>query len=177
MSAFLTANGFDYKMSGREGVFDRQQHPRRDPRGQGSRESLGQRASGSSIPIMGVPFWRDDCVVKRGRTGQCAFCRRPAGRTEPARPSPIRSGCFLRPTPSVAAHGLGDERPDREPDHRGKEPRPSTKPPAMAACCTSPMSAPGHRHPQRGHDRAIPDQRHASRPVALSGALVRIRRR
>ena len=49
---------------GREGVLDRLEHARRDPRGEGPR-AAGRAASRSSQPIMGVPFWRDDVAVKR----------------------------------------------------------------------------------------------------------------
>src|ERR1700710_2625372 len=62
MSAFLTANGFDYKMSAEKAYSTDSNilgatHEAKDL------ESLG---SGIKIvnPIMGVPFWRDDCAVK-----------------------------------------------------------------------------------------------------------------
>src|SRR6202161_4466260 len=62
MSAFLTANGFDYKMSAEKAYSTDSNilgatHEAKDL------ESLN---SGIRIvnPIMGVPFWRDDCVVK-----------------------------------------------------------------------------------------------------------------
>ena len=62
MSAFLTANGFDYKMSAEKAYSTDSNilgatHEAKDL------ESLD---SGIKIvnPIMGVPFWRDDCVVK-----------------------------------------------------------------------------------------------------------------
>src|SRR5258708_3684208 len=62
MSAFLTANGFDYKMSAEKAYSTDSNilgatHEAKDL------ESLD---SGIRIvnPIMGVPFWRDDCVVK-----------------------------------------------------------------------------------------------------------------
>ena len=62
MSAFLTANGFGYKMSAEKAYSTDSNilgatHEAKDL------ESLD---SGIKIvnPIMGVPFWRDDCVVK-----------------------------------------------------------------------------------------------------------------
>jgi argininosuccinate synthase len=62
MSAFLTANGFGYKMSAEKAYSTDSNilgatHEAKDL------ESLG---TGIKIvnPIMGVPFWRDDCIVK-----------------------------------------------------------------------------------------------------------------
>jgi argininosuccinate synthase len=62
MSAYLAANGFDYKMSA-ENAYSTDSnilgatHEAKD---------LERLDSGIKIvtPIMGVPFWRDDCVVK-----------------------------------------------------------------------------------------------------------------
>jgi argininosuccinate synthase len=62
MSAFLTANGFDYKMSAEKAYSTDSNilgatHEAKD---------LERLDSGIKIvnPIMGVPFWRDDCVVR-----------------------------------------------------------------------------------------------------------------
>src|ERR1700735_847601 len=62
MSAFLTAHGFDYKMSAEKAYSTDSNilgatHEAKD---------LERLDSGIKIvtPIMGVPFWRDDCVVK-----------------------------------------------------------------------------------------------------------------
>ena len=62
MSAFLTANGFDYKMSAEKAYSTDSNllgatHEAKD---------LENLNSGIRIvnPIMGVPFWREDCVVK-----------------------------------------------------------------------------------------------------------------
>src|SRR5471032_2507352 len=62
MSAFLTANGFDYKMSAEKAYSTDSNilgatHEAKD---------LERLDSGIKIvtPIMGVTFWRDDCVVK-----------------------------------------------------------------------------------------------------------------
>src|SRR6476469_1077199 len=62
MSAFLTANGFGYKMSAEKAYSTDSNilgatHEAKD---------LESLATGIKIvnPIMGVPFWRDDCVVK-----------------------------------------------------------------------------------------------------------------
>src|SRR5260221_7691418 len=62
MSAFLTANGFGYKMSAEKAYSTDSNilgatHDAKD---------LQSLATGIGIvnPIMGVPFWRDDCVVK-----------------------------------------------------------------------------------------------------------------
>src|SRR5919197_1250828 len=62
MSAFMTANGFAYKMSAEKAYSTDSNllgatHEAKD---------LEQLSSGITIvnPIMGVPFWREDCVVK-----------------------------------------------------------------------------------------------------------------
>ncbi len=62
MSAFMTAHGFGYKMSAEKAYSTDSNmlgatHEAKD---------LEQLSSGMKIvnPIMGVPFWRDDCVVK-----------------------------------------------------------------------------------------------------------------
>src|SRR5215475_10514583 len=62
MSAFMTANGFDYKMSAEKAYSTDSNllgatHEAKD---------LERLNSGIKIvnPIMGVPFWRDDCAVK-----------------------------------------------------------------------------------------------------------------
>ena len=62
MSAFMTAHGFGYKMSAEKAYSTDSNilgatHEAKD---------LEQLDSGIKIvnPIMGVPFWRDDCVVK-----------------------------------------------------------------------------------------------------------------
>src|SRR5207248_10801566 len=62
MSAFLTANGFGYKMSAEKAYSTDSNilgatHEAKD---------LESLSTGIKIvdPIMGVPFWRDDCVVK-----------------------------------------------------------------------------------------------------------------
>ena len=65
----------------------------------------------------------------------------------------------------------GHVRPDREPHHRGEEPRHLRG--AGHGAAAHRLRAPGHRHPQRGHDRAVPHQRPAARAAALPGALVR----
>src|SRR5664279_6102326 len=62
MSAYVTANGFGYKMSAEKAYSTDSNilgatHEAKD---------LERLDSGIGIvnPIMGVPFWRDDCVVK-----------------------------------------------------------------------------------------------------------------
>src|ERR1700742_779966 len=62
MSAFMTSNGFDYKMSAEKAYSTDSNllgatHEAKD---------LESLSSGIRIvnPIMGVPFWRDDCAVK-----------------------------------------------------------------------------------------------------------------
>ena len=62
MSAFMTANGFGYKMSA-EKAYSTDSNMLGATHEAKDLESL---ASGIKIvnPIMGVPFWRNDCVVK-----------------------------------------------------------------------------------------------------------------
>ena len=120
-------------------------------------------------PIMGVAFWRDD-VAGQARRGHDPLRRRPAGRAERhhvqgRRAADARGQPHRRP--SRARH----ERSDREPDHRGQEPRHLRS--ARHGAALHRLRAPDHRHPQRGHDRAVSRQRPAPRPPALSGPLVR----
>ncbi len=62
MSAFMTANGFGYKMSA-EKAYSTDSNMLGATHEAKDLESL---SSGMKIvnPIMGVPFWREDCVVK-----------------------------------------------------------------------------------------------------------------
>src|SRR6201984_3425191 len=62
MSAFLTANGFDYKMSA-EKAYSTDSNVLGATHEAKDLESLD---TGINIvsPIMGVPFWRDDCAVR-----------------------------------------------------------------------------------------------------------------
>lgn len=62
MSAFMTAHGFGYKMSA-EKAYSTDSNMLGATHEAKDLESLG---TGMKIvnPIMGVPFWRDDCVVK-----------------------------------------------------------------------------------------------------------------
>ena len=65
----------------------------------------------------------------------------------------------------------GHVRPDREPHHRGQEPRHLRG--AGHGAAAHRLRAAGDRHPQRGHHRAVPQQRAAAGPAALPGPLVR----
>ena len=112
--------GLAYKHEHREGVFDRLEHPRRDARSQGSRTP---RTSGITIvePIMGVAFWREDVAVKPEEV-TVTLRGRPARRAQ--RPALLRPGrADARGQPHRRPPRPRHERSDREPDHRGQEPR------------------------------------------------------
>ena len=119
MSAFMTANGFAYKMSAEKAYSTDSNllgatHEAKD---------LEELNSGIKIvnPIMGVPFWRDDCVVK-AETVSVRF--------EEGQPVAL-NGQTLRRSGRAVPRSQRDrrppwprhERPDREPHHRGQEPR------------------------------------------------------
>ena len=120
-------------------------------------------------PIMGVAFWRDEVAVKREEV---------TVRFEEGQPVAL-NGITFKDAVAAAARGQphrrpprpGHERPDREPDHRGQEPRHLRG--ARHGAALHRLRAADHRHPQRGHDRAVPRQRPPPRPAALSGPLVR----
>ena len=120
-------------------------------------------------PIMGVAFWRDDVAVKREEV-TVTF--------EEGQPVALNGITYTR-SGADAARGEPDRRPprprdersDREPDHRGEEPRHLRS--AWDGVAVHRLRAADHRHPQRGHDRAVPRERPAPRAAALSGALVR----
>ncbi|SOY93461.1 hypothetical protein CBM2599_B50222 [Cupriavidus taiwanensis] len=152
---------------GRKGVFDRLQHAGRHPRGQ------GPGAPGFGHPHRPADHGR--AVLARRRRSQArgshgAFRGRPAGRAE--RPD-LRQR--RRPVHGSQPHRRppwpGHERPDREPHHRGQEPRHLRSPGPGAAVHR--LRAPDHRHPQRRHHRAVPRQRPPPGPPAVPGPLVR----
>ncbi len=103
-------------------------------------------------PIMGVAFWRDDVVVKP-ETVSIRF--------DEGRPVAL-NGIAFRGRGRAAARSQRDrrparhrhERPDREPDHRGQEPRHLRS--ARHGAPAHRLRASRDRHPQRGHDRAVP---------------------
>src|SRR6478609_6414012 len=141
MSEFMTAHGFAYKMSAEKAYSTDSNllgatHEAKD---------LEQLNSGIKIvnPIMGVPFWRDDCVVKAEKV---------VVRFEEGQPVALNGQTFADPVALfLEANAIGGRHGAAA--HRLRTPR--------------------HRHPQRRHHRAIPHQRYASRPAALSGTLVR----
>ena len=120
-------------------------------------------------PIMGVGI-----LARRGRretrNGRRPLRRGTTGRAQRhhlqgCRPAHARSQRDRRsPRPR-------DERSDREPDHRGEEPGHLRS--AGHGAPVRRLRAARHRHPQRGHDRAIPGQRTPARPPAVPGSLVR----
>src|SRR5215213_9829586 len=141
MSAFMTAHGFAYKMSAEKAYSTDSNllgatHEAKD---------LEHLDSGIKIvnPIMGVPFWRDDCAVKAEKV---------AVRFEEGQPVALNGQTFTDPVALfLEANAIGGR-------HGAAAHRLRTS---------------GHRHPQRGHDRAIPHQRLAPWPAALSGTVVR----
>src|SRR5687767_2938549 len=77
------------------------------------------------------------------------------------------------PTTEIYTLSLHDAlpilRPDREPHHRGEEPRHLRG--AGHGAPAPRLRALGHGHPQRGHHRAVPRERPAPRPAAVSGTV------
>ena len=167
MSAFMTANGFGYKMSAEKAYSTDSNmlgatHEAKD---------LENLNSGIKIvnPIMGVPFWKDDCVVKAEEVSVTFEEGRPVALNgvqlpRPGEPDPEGQRNRRPPRP-------GHERPDRKPHHRSQEPRHLRSPRPGAAVHR--LRAPGHRHPQRRHHRAIPRQRPQAGPPAVPRPLVR----
>ena len=151
-----------------EGLLDRLQHPRRHARGQGSR-APEQRHHASSSRSWASPRGARTCAVRAG-DGVGSLRRRTAGRAE--RQDVRRSGgAAARSERDRRTSRARHVRSDREPDHRGEEPRHLRS--AGHGAALHRLRAAGHRHPQRGHDRAVPRERPPARPAALSGTLVR----
>jgi pyruvate dehydrogenase E1 component len=132
-------------------------------------EYLGTSAWRSSSPIMGVAFWPDDVEIapedvsvrlRAGRPGRDQ--RQTFASTSRAGPR----GQHDRRTPRP-----GHERPDREPDHRGQEPRHLRGPRDGAAAHR--LRAARQRDPQRGHGRQLPQRGPQARPAAVRGPLAR----
>ena len=167
MSEFMRQAGFAYKMSAEKAYSTDSNmlgatHEAKD---------LEQLASGMKIvqPIMGVAFWRDDVEVKREEVTVRFDEGRPVALNgvefaEPGRPDARGQPHRRPPRPR-------HERPDREPHHRGEEPRHLRG--ARPGAALHRLRAARHRHPQRGHDRAVPRQRPPARPPAVPGPLVR----
>ena len=104
----------------REGLLHRRQHLGRHPRGQDARAPRRRRIE-TVEPIMGVRFW-DPTVEIAAEDVTVGF--------EQGRPVAINGKEFADPV-DAGARGQRDRRParpghvrpDREPDHRGQEPR------------------------------------------------------
>ena len=102
MSAFMAANGFAYKMSAEKAYSTDSNilgatHEAKD---------LEQLDSGIKIvnPIMGVPFWRDDCIVKAEKVAVRFEEGQPVALNGQTFTDPSR--CSSRPTPSAAGMAL-----------------------------------------------------------------------
>ncbi len=135
MSEYMIRHGFDYKMSVEKAYSTDSNilgatHEAKD---------LEFLNKGMTIvqPIMGVAFWRDDVTVKNG-DGHDPVRRRTPGRAQ--RPH-LRDRARHVPRsqrdrrPSRPRH----ERSDREPHHRGEEPR-HLRSARASRCCSSPTS-------------------------------------
>ena len=167
MSAYMAKAGFGYKMSAEKAYSTDSNllgatHEAKD---------LEFLDKGLAIvkPIMGVAFWREDVAVKPEKV---------AVRFEHGLPVALNGRQFADAVALVTeANAIrrsarpGHVRPDREPDHRSQEPRHLRG--AGDGAAAHRVRADGDRHPQRGHDRAVPGQWPASRPPAVPGALVR----
>jgi argininosuccinate synthase len=103
MSAFMTAHGFGYKMSAEKAYSTDSNmlgatHEAKD---------LEQLNSGIKIvnPIMGVPFWKDDCVVKAEEVSVRFEEGRPVALNGVAYPDLV--SLFLEANRIGGRHGLG----------------------------------------------------------------------
>jgi argininosuccinate synthase len=103
MSAFMTANGFAYKMSAEKAYSTDSNllgatHEAKD---------LERLDSGIKIvnPIMGVPFWRDDCVVKAEKVAVRFEEGQPVALNGQTFTDPV--ALFLEANAIGGRHGLG----------------------------------------------------------------------
>ena len=168
MSEYLTRAGFGYKMSSEKAYSTDSNllgatHEAKD---------LEFLDKGIRIvePIMGVAFWRDDVAVK-AETVSVRF--------EEGRPVALNGATFadevallLEANAIGGRHGLGmsDQIENRiiEAKSRG-----IYEAPGMALLHIA-YERLRDRHPQRGHDRAVPRRRPPARAPALPGTLVRL---
>ena len=164
----MTQAGFAYKMSAEKAYSTDSNmlgatHEAKD---------LEHLASGIRIvqPIMGVAFWRDDVAVKREEV-TVRFDEGQPGRARTASSSRDPVELMLEANRIGGRHGLGmsDQIENRiiEAKSRGIYEAPGL---ALLFIAYERLR---HRHPQRGHDRAVPRQRPPARPAALPGPLVR----
>jgi argininosuccinate synthase len=150
MSAFMTAAGFGYKMSA-EKAYSTDSNMLGATHEAKDLECLN---AGIRIvnPIMGVAFWKPEVDVKAEEVRV---------RFEEGQPVALNGQVFDDPVELLleanrigGRHGLGHDRPDREPHHRGEEPRHLRG--AGPGAAVHRLRAARHRHPQRGHHRAVP---------------------
>ena len=166
MSAFMTKEGFGYKMSAEKAYSTDSNmlgatHEAKD---------LEFLNSGIRIvnPIMGVAFWKPEVEVKAEEVSVTFEEGRPVALNGKEIADPVE--LFLEANRIGGRHGLGmsDQIENRiiEAKSRG-----IYEAPAWPAAHR--LRAPGDRHPQRGHHRAVPHQRPAPGPPAVPGPLVR----
>ena len=121
-------------------------------------------------PIMGVAFWRAEVTIKPEEM---------TVRFEEGRPVALNGVTFDDPV-ELVLEANAHRRPPR-PRHVATRSRTASSKPRAAAFTKRPGMALlfiayerlRDRHPQRGHDRAVPYQRHAAGPAAVPGPLVR----
>ena len=138
-----------------EGVLDRRQHLGRDARGEGARAArplAPSRRADHGRPALGSR--RRDRAGDRPR----AFRGGLAGRAERDAARGSR-GARARGERDRRASRPRHVRPDREPDHRGEEPRDLRG--AGHGAPAPRLRAAGERRAQRGDDRRVPDRRAA----------------
>ena len=166
MSEYMRQAGFDYKMSAEKAYSTDSNllgatHEAKD---------LEHLNSGIRIvkPIMGVAFWRDDVAVKAEEV---------TVRFEEGQPVALNGVEYADPVELMleanrigGRHGLGmsDQIENRiiEAKSRGIYEAPH-------GAVVHRLRAPGHRHPQRRHHRAVPRKRPQAGPPAVPGPLVR----
>ena len=120
-------------------------------------------------PIMGVRFWDPAVRIDTEDVTIRFVAGRPGGDQRPV--VPLAGRPRARGEHDRRSSRPGHVRPDREPDHRGQEPRHLRG--ARHGAAVHRLRAPAQRDPQRGHHRELPRRGPPPRPAALRGPLAR----
>ena len=124
-------------------------------------------------PIMGVKFWDPEVVITPEEVTIGFVEGRPV--TINGKEFGSAVDLVLEANAVGGRHGPGHVRPDREPDHRGQEPRHLRG--ARHGPAAHRVRASGQRDPQRGHDLELPHRGPQAGPAHVRGAAGSTRRR